>query len=168
MSRITIKDLYLQYPNKWRNINSKTIELPYFPKEEITDNKLTLDYHSWKKIVLTYHRYLLEYLLTGRNYITPHNVGHFQIQKIKSKKNNIDWNKTKKIYGPQKGLENKKFIKHKNIHWGGYAPLVKWKTSPVNLKYKYHWKFKPIRAFMSTINNKLNGETSILNFKDAR
>ena len=38
----------------------------------------------------------------------------------------------------------------------------------INLKYKYHWKFKPIRAFMSNINNKLNGEISILNFKDAR
>jgi len=166
MSRVTIKDIYLGYPYKWRDTTSNTVSIPYFPKDQITNNDKSLDYKTWKNIILTYHKYLLEFLLTGRNYITPHNVGHFQIQKIKSVKSNINWKKTKERYGSQKGKENKKFIRYKNNHWGGYRPLVKWNIVPVKLTYKYHFKFRPMTDFMRKINNRLDTDKSILNFKD--
>jgi hypothetical protein len=159
--RVTLRELYLGYSLKTRDIESKTIPVPYFPKSEITTHKHSLTYKEWKRIILIYFKHLVFYLMeTGFSYKIPSRLGLLQIRKYKSKKI-PDWGKTKEVYGTTKV----KPIYYKNTHTSGYRPIIKWYRSgqEAKFKYKWYWRFNFTPKSWSTVSKAIFSKLTLIN-----
>ncbi len=164
--RITLKELYLQYEYKAYDIHSKSVPVPYFPKTEITDHKFTLTYKEWRKIIMTYIKYCILYLIDGNLFKIPDQLGTWRLLKRKCKKRRVDLPTTIKRFGEinktlPKGFKKKVYFH--NHHTRGYTPYLKWLRREERLKYKWHWRFNLSRSNWSTISNKLLKDASYIN-----
>ena len=158
--RITNKEFYLAYPYKYRDINSKTVPIPYFNKSEITDHKYTLSYKEWKLVTSTYFKLLHLYLFTGSPYKLPHGLGSIQLKKYKGA--GIDHKRTKEIYGDL-AYKKGKIIKFKNIHTGGYKPVIKWYRREAKLANKWLWRFNYLQNKWKETSKIINNNLTIIN-----
>lgn len=159
--RVTLRELYLGYSFKFRDVTSKTISVPYFKKSEISNHKYKLTYKEWKNIIVCFFKYLSLYLLTGLEYKIPSRLGKLQLRKIRSKKV-PDWNKTREVYGTTKGVTP---IYHKNLHTNGFRPLIKWYRQGQNgkFKYKWYWRFNFTKKTWKSLSNNIFNKFSIMN-----
>lgn len=159
--RVTLRELYLGYPYKYRDITSSTVPIPYFPKEEITEHKYSLTFKEWKRIIKIYLKHVVIYLLTGFKYKLSSRLGFLQMRKAKSKKI-PDWGKTRKRYGTTKGV---KPLYHKNIHTQGYRPIIKWYREGQNAKFKYkwYWRFNFLDKQWKWISDQIFNNLTIMN-----
>ena len=155
--RVTLRELYLGYEFKYRDIESSTVPIPYFPKSEITETKYSLTFKQWKKIILIYFKHIVMYLITtGSRFKIPSRLGIFQMKKYRTK-NSPDWAKTRVVYGTTRV----KPIMFKNTHTQGYKPIIVWLRQGQNgkFKYKWYWRFtltkKSWKKVSDTIFNKL-------------
>jgi hypothetical protein len=139
--RVTLQEMYIKYPYKWKDINSATVPLPYFPAKDITDTEYSMSYKQWKTLVNLYFKLVIEYMQEGLAYDLPQNLGNLHVKKVKG--SGIDWDATKKKYGSQKGQKEIKKVYMDNTYTDGYYPIVKWYRLDKLLKYKWLWDFKP-------------------------
>jgi hypothetical protein len=164
MKKIGFKELYLEYPDKTYDVTSSTVPCPYFPKDQLTDNKYSLTYGEWKKIVVCYFKYVLQYLLTGKPFNIPGRLGIFQLKKYKPKRKPVDWKRTNEKYG-EWNAENKekKFVYHTNRHTQGYQPLIKWYRSECKFPFQWHWRFKWSDGVRKYISKEIDKDITIIN-----
>ena len=158
--RRTGKDFYLLYPYKYRDIESKTIPVPYFNKSEITDHRFTVTYKEWKLITNTYFSILQDYLLSGLPYKLPHGLGEIQFKKYKG--GGIDHKKTKEFYGDL-AYKDKRIIRFKNVHTDGYRPVIKWNRKTAKLANKWLWRFNLLQNRWKLISKKINKNLNTIN-----
>lgn len=159
--RITLRDIYLGYSYKFRDIESKTIPIPYFPKDQITQHTHSLTYKEWKKIIQIYLKHLVLYLLTtGFKFKIPSRLGILQLKKYKSK-STPDWGKTREVYGHT----NVKPIMFKNTHTQGYKPIIKWYREGQNAKFKFkwYWRFNFTKKVWKTISTEIFSKLNTMN-----
>lgn len=79
---ITYRDMFLRYPYKCKTLdpNSKTVELPYFPKSEIVcDHPYSVTYKEYKAILISYFEKVLHLLRTGGTYKLYSRLGHISV-----------------------------------------------------------------------------------------
>lgn len=155
-----IRLFYLRYPFKKITYPS---HLPFVPKEEDTNEKFSLKYDDWRKIIQIYFKYLLLFLLSGQTYRFTSRCGGFFLGKYKpvKKGKNIDMGKTEKYYARLTGLSDKREIwkhirsipkeervmfKYHNKEIDGYKWLVRWTRKEYTFAFKYHWRFQLARA----------------------
>lgn len=164
--KVTLKDIYLGYPYKYYDHLSNTIPNPYFPKHEISDHKYKISYKEWKKVVLEYFNILLEYLLTGKNFEIPNQLGLFRLMKYKPLKRKVDFKRTKEIYGEEnKSLPKgeKKLIYHMNHHTNGYDPILVWERRDYKFPFKWHWRFDLSRKNFKKVSDILKKDLTVIN-----
>ncbi len=159
----TLKDFYLRYPYK-KNPDSyipglsKTIPVPYIKAEDITDHNYSVDYHTYKKIMMAFFEFLFQYLLWGGRYKMPGRIGDLIIQKYKrSVKKNINW-------GKYKATGN--HYNEKNIPTNRYSPTLKWKRGPrisIHLVEINWWNFLPSHTALKRIGQHLNEDPTRIN-----
>jgi nucleoid DNA-binding protein len=159
--RVTLKEIYLKYPHKWRNLKSNTIELPYFPASEITNNEYTLSYQDWKKVINSLLECYKEVLVSGNTLLLPHALGRLNIKKYRPKNPRLDfahYAKTgEKIY-------------HSNLHTDGYCPILYWNyrhNTHAKFKYKRHWSVTFVDTFWNNVSKMIQEDSSIIyNFEE--
>lgn len=160
---ICASDFYLQYPYKTRTVTGNTVPIPYFPKEQISDHKHALTYKEYKRILEVYFEILIEKLFTGTILLLPFFLGKMYLLRTKYKK--VNYKKTKEIYGSQKGLEEQKFIYHKDLMLNNERLLLKWERKNSRFPNSLYWKFQITRGLyndkLQTVKNK---EVPITNF----
>lgn len=165
--KITLKDMYLQYPYKTRPIEGNTVPIPYFPKDQITDTKHTVGYKEWRNILNAYLLMVQDYIATGKEFKIPHDMGELRMMKHKPRRNKpIDFHKTKLKYGDiNKTLPEgqKKKVYHTNKHTRGYAPFIKWTRRNNKLKHKWLWRFKYSKTAWKRLSDKINSDISLIN-----
>jgi hypothetical protein len=144
----TIADIYLMYPYRCWDVTGKTIPVPYVPKDEIVcDHKYSLTYKEFKKIVMTYLKYLKKYLLTGVEYKMPQQMGYLQFVKFKSPA--VDYGHFHR--------NNKEIRFYLNKHSQGYRPKLIWKRggNDARLKHRWSWRMRPCRGFKTLIHKSI-------------
>lgn len=140
-----LPDIYLYYKYKTRNQIGNTVPLPYFPKSEITDHKFSLTYPEWRRIITIYTKILTEELFNGFSVEMPNKLGTLSLVKVKT--SSVDYKRTNKYIGNQKGKEDKEFIFHDNLITAGYRLILKWQRRRA-MDYTNIWKFRiPMRTF---------------------
>lgn len=141
INKITLRDIYLQYPYKCIDPNLKGVPIPYVKKSDISTHNDKLTFKEWKTIITIYLKHLFFYLIkSGLPYKLPHQMGRLQIRKRKCLRR-TNWYRSKKI--------DKDFniiVNHKNLHTFGYSPRIKWYRKGINMKYKGLWKFNFLRG----------------------
>ena len=162
----TLKDIYLMYPHRTYDVSSSTVPRPYFPASEISDDANALPYKEWKLIIRTYFKYLLKYLIAGRDYKLGSRLGELHLRKYKpKKKRGIDFNKTKEKYGEiNKTLPKgqKKVVYHMNHHTGGYHPFIKWDRTFTRFMFQWHWRFVLSERNFKIISNELKSDPTMI------
>lgn len=95
---IVLPDIYLKYPYKTYDVTSSTIPYPYFPKEEITNEELTLSYKEWMELIQDYFALVRTEMASGKTFDIPNKLGHIAPIKYRRKGINrsIDWEATNK------------------------------------------------------------------------
>lgn len=139
---INFEDLYRKYNYPcWEKTNVNTVPRPYIPKDLLKcDHKFTLTFSEWKKILYSLFKYMLIYLMTGKNLKLPHSLGYLQIRKWKPKKyrkmDYAHWRKTGEIR-----YENFKYTQD-------YSPILKWHkgVKKTNFNFATYWRIN----FMSS------------------
>jgi len=157
MKRKTLKDMYLQYPYKNRDITSNTVPQPYFPKDQIVcDHKYSLTYKEWKNILGIFFKHVMNALAQGFEYKFPYEQGRIGLRKVKG--GGVDFQKTTK--GNVK--------KFKNLHLRGWRFLIKWYRYKNKLQYKWVWRIRLTKHAWSYINEIFkNSPREINNLSDA-
>jgi nucleoid DNA-binding protein len=154
--RITLKEIYLKYPHKTRNLKGNTVELPYFPSSEITDNEYTLSYKEWKKVIKILLDCYKDILISGDSLLLPHSLGRMSIKKYKPKNPRIDFGHY---------IKTGEKLYHTNTHTDGYCPILYWNyryNTHAKFKYKRHWRVNFVESFWSIISNKIQEDSSLI------
>jgi hypothetical protein len=156
-TRTTIKNLYLKYPHKWRDLESKTIPSPYFPASEVSAHPYAMSYKEWKEAVLVlFEEYMVE-MLNGDTIYIPHALGRLSICKYIPKRKSVDLDHL---------VKTGERIYHDNSHTDGYCPILYWnyryKTN-ANFRYKKHWGIDFIQPVWSKISKKIQGDFTLIN-----
>lgn len=163
---ITLRHLYLMYDYKWYDIYSSTVPVPYFPKSEISDHVYKLSFKEWKRIIVSYLKYLLLYLLAGSLFKIPSQLGRLCFRKKKSNGRRVDIGRTTREFGEINRTlpkEKRKFAYFNNHHTAGYTPYIKWLRDTEKLKYKWHWRFNISKRMWKKISNEIMKNPSIMN-----
>lgn len=154
-NRIVLDDLYLMYPHKTRDIHSKTVPFPYFPKDQITNNKYSLTAKEWKEVIHAYLRNMELYLHTGKKFKLGARMGNIQIRKAKhSGKSYVAYRET--------GI----WKKMNNEHVKGYRPLLKWDVNKIDdcpLKFKRIWTIRFTKSPWKRLMAKIESNFSMIN-----
>ncbi len=111
---------------------------------------------------------LMELLLDGSSVYVP-NVGVFSIVSKSrlgtSKRMPVNWPETLKYWEahPEIAKKEKKdpedFIRHLNLHSGGYVYRVKWSKKGARLSNKHFYGFRPSKFFKKALRDRIrNGE----------
>lgn len=132
--RVTMYDIYLRYPHKWKDVHSNTVPKPYFPNEEITNNRFSLSYKEWRNIMNELVKEYADLLLSGKKLDPKKAMGYFQLHRYKPARPNLDFKHYRET--GEKRYE-------KNPHTDGFCPLIVWNRSyktKAKLKYKSYWK----------------------------
>jgi hypothetical protein len=160
-------DAFFAYPYKKWVQNTKGITKPYVPKEERTSTPFSLTYLEWRVIIDEYIKVLEEHLLEGTTIKIPH-FGELAMVKRKCFVNPIDWNKTKRIYGAQKGKDAKdiKLIRHKNLSTDSHRWLIEWaKLGDAKLKHSNLWGIRPLARLKDKANDVFKSD--VYRYRDA-
>lgn len=153
---LNIKDLYYRYPFK-KNPDSfipgesKTIPVPFIKQADVTNHQYSVDYHTYKKIVMTFLGFLFQYLLEGGRYKMPGRMGDLIIYKYKrSIKKYIRWD----IFNTED-----KWVHEKLIPTNRYSPTIKWKRgkhmNAIRATEVNWWNWYPSRKARTIIRNYL-------------
>ena len=141
--RITLKDLYLKYPNK---INiphpANTVPYPYVKKEDVVENSLSLDFYQWQEIVMSYLDVIKEELSEGNAIQIPQRLGTLQMRKFK----------IKKFFDRIKSTKENRIYMYRNDH-DNYMLKLFWyrRTIEAAVPLRWYWSISPIRSFMRSI-----------------
>lgn len=149
-------EAFFAYPYKKWIQNTAGVTKPYVKKEDRTSTPFSLTYKEWKHIIDTYLDVLAKHILEGDIVKIPH-FGELSMVKRKTRINPIDWNKTKKLCGRQKGKKAKDItlIRHKNLVTDGHLWMIEWaKLGDSKLKHSSLWRIKSLKGF-----NKMARET---------
>lgn len=140
MPRITLIDLYKKYPYKCPNL-LKGQGRNHISKKEINcDSNYSITLQDYKNIITACVKVLLNnYLIKGRRFILPYNIGTLSLKRYKPfhyTKNGIDWKQTK---------ENKKngifkYAYYSLSHTDGYKWLLEWKRNK-SFEGSTFWRF---------------------------
>lgn len=168
--KTTITDFFKNYPYKNKDTEG-TGGIFYIPKYEIISNhKFSITRRQYLEITKQFFNVLLfEYLIWGNTYKAPHNFGNFTFKKCKnnkSKKKNIDFNETRKLYGEYNKLnpDNKKVIYHKNYHTQGYGVYIKWDKKESYFSNKYSMFFSLAKRQEWILAKALKTNPQIINY----
>jgi len=151
--RKTVKDLYLLYPHKCRDVTSNTVADPYFPKAEIDcEHSKALTYKEYKNLIMCFVKYYIILLAQGDRLKLPLFMGYFQLKKIKG--GGFDYNTYNKTG------EKTKF---KNRKYKGHRFLLKWVRKKSKMRYSWMWKIRLTKHAWKTINDKFSSNFSLIN-----
>lgn len=154
-NRITLKDLYLLYPYKTRDINSTTVPKPYFPKDQITDHEYSLKFKEWKKCIQCLLNNTEEYLHTGKKFRVPCRLGVFQIRKAKHR--GLSYAHYRKTG---------EWVKLNTEYLKNYRPLFKWdkkRRDDCMARFRRIWVAGLTDSGWDKLMNKLNKNFSLIN-----
>jgi nucleoid DNA-binding protein len=146
--QLTNTDIYMQYPYKKWIQNTIGITKPYIKKKDRTSTPFSLTYKEWSAIIDTYIKKIAQHLVDGSIIKIP-SLGEIGVGKRKSNPK-IDWVKTKKIYGIQKGKKKEeiKFIRFKQMRWDGMRYFLQWdKSFNRRVKNLTLMTIKPLTSF---------------------
>lgn len=152
-ARITLKEIYLKYPHKWKDPSSSTIPVPYFPNEEISGSDYALSYKAWKEIVDALIEGYIDILFEGKKLDPQKAMGYFILTKYKNT-TTVDYEELKK---------SGKVTTHKNNHTGGYAPFLLWDNSYKTLakvSKKSYWRISFTHKVWKKFSTKLLEDSS--------
>ena len=148
--------MYLDYPYKWKDLTSNTVQLPYFPNSEVTEHEFSLAYNEWMKVVKVLLEEYIETLISGEPLILPHGLGRLTLFKYKRKGSAIDWGHFRKT-GEK--------IYHNNIHTDGYAPILIWNyrvQTKAKFKFKRHWSCRFVDTIWKNISKRIMEDYTII------
>lgn len=157
-AKITLREFYKSYPYPCWDVTSNTVPVPYIPKDKLVcDNKRTLTFKQYRKILSIYARLLTNYLLTGLPIKLPYYLGEirmFKYKPTKSKPFNIDHY-----------LKTGEKLFYKSRHTQGYIPLFKWRRAEKQSRLQNRWIFKciPAKTTWKQISDSLFEKGSIIN-----
>lgn len=153
---IVLPDIYLKYPHKTYDVTSSTVPYPYFPKEEITDNELSLTYKEWRAIIDDYFTLVRSEMAHGKTFDIPNNLGHIAPVKYRRKGINksIDWLATNKA-GSVRYRKNSDIFSR----WATSFMWRKWEK----FKFKVIWKLKVSKLTFREMGQAIRKDPSILN-----
>lgn len=141
MKRKTLKDIYLDYPYKCRHMDTSTVPLPYFPKEEIDcDHKYSMTYKEWKGALNCFFKHTLNALAQGYEFTMPYEMGRLQLRKVKG--GGVDFTKS----------EKGNIKRHRNLHLRGWRFLTKWLRDHNRLQFKWTWRIRLTRKAWRHVN----------------
>lgn len=163
MTKVTgMRDFYKRYPHKKNPDDfipgiSKTVPSPFVKIEDTSTHPNTVDYKTYRLIMLTFLEFLFQYLLWGGRYKMPGRIGDLIIYKYKRNiKNNINWGKY---------FATGKHYNEKNIPTNRYSPTLKWKrvaVSATSIELNW-WNFLPSPAALRRIGKHLNEDATRIN-----
>jgi len=138
--RITLIDLYKKYPYKCPNL-SKSQGRNHISKKEINrDSEFSIELQDYKNIIVSCSKVLIHnYLIKGRNFLLPYNLGTFSLKRYKPKhytKNGVDWKKTNE----SKKEGNPQMFYYTLSHTDGFRWLFEWKKNR-SFKTSTFWRF---------------------------
>lgn len=149
---ITEKDIYHFYPYKKNPpYNGKTVPQPYVRKEDVSDNVFTLTYDMWLSIVKDYILELRDYILKGKVFKIPKQLGTWQLKKY-NVNNVIDWAETR-------AQGKRVYMKNPEVNL-----VVKWYRTPKNsqFQFKNHWKLRIVKGFRIALNKIINKDPNYI------
>jgi nucleoid DNA-binding protein len=155
--QLTSTDIYMQYPYKKWIQNTIGITKPYIKKKDRTSTPFSLTYKEWYAIIDTYTKKIAAHLVDGGIIKIPC-LGEIRVGK-RAAKPKIDWVKTKKIYGTQKGKKKSdiKLIRFKQMRWDGMRYFLHWdKSFNRRVKNLSYMTIKPLQAFRTLMSDALN------------
>jgi nucleoid DNA-binding protein len=136
---LTLKDLYLGYKYKWYDVESSTVPIPYFSKDEISDHEYALTYKQWKAILTDYFKTVLDHLKEGNRYKMAHGLGTIQLVKYENR--HIDFKAGQQAMKEGR-LEKGQFLRKKDYDLDGYAFKLKWfKTKKYGVVFRNKYLF---------------------------
>ena len=143
----TPRYIYLDYPYKTKNLESNTVELPYFPKSEMSDHKYKMSYGEWRDLSKIYLNVLFEYLLTGNSFKIPNGMGIFRLMKYRSKgsRKTINWKETKERWRKLRPEEKRIPIYFPKTNPHRYRPVFMWIRNHklgTGFRRRFFWKFR--------------------------
>lgn len=168
--KTSITDFFKNYPYKKKDTKG-TDGVFYIPKYEIIDNhKFSITRKEYLEITKQFFNILLfDYLIWGNVFKIPHAFGELSFRKCKnneSKRKNIDFNETRKIYGEYNKLnpDKKKVIYHKNYHSQGYGVYLKWEKKDAFFSNKFSTLFSLAKRQQWLLAKILKENTQIINY----
>ena len=157
----TLKDYYLDYPYKTTVIDGKTVQLPYVPKDQITNHYYTVSYKEWLLVLDLYFKYFIESLLEG-NEIKVTGFGKFSFKKYKKTNGHgVDWKEFN-----QTGV----YKKYTNFLFDNNRVILKW-LKPVNAIFQNcgYYKIGFQRNIWKIIYSRLFNDPSLIhNYKNTK
>lgn len=160
---ITLHELYLLYPHKWRDLTSNTVALPYFAKDEISEHEYKMSYQEWKKALKCYYKHVMEYMIEGNVYKLPYNLGYFRLKKIRQPvASYVRWKK--EIESGKRTVEDG-LMTTLIPETGGYFPYLHWdrtNRSGVYFKFKSLYKVRIMPKTYFKLWNRIVKDRSIL------
>jgi len=141
MAKITLNNLYRQYPYKCVK-NAENQGRNWIPiKERNCESKYSIDLSTYKDIMKQCFEVMIDnYLLRGRVVSLPYNFGDIQIKKYKPKgwrKAGIDWKATNENIAEG----NRQYIYQSLAHSDGMKWCMTWKKNRKSFKGQTFWRF---------------------------
>ena len=146
--KMTLLHFYKEYPYKKRKCATC---LPYVSIEDDSKHDYSLTYTEWKKIILSYFKHILLYLLNGYTYYFHSGMGEIRILRKKIIKKKVDIGRTilhfmkRNSKTREEAIEELKGTKERlyyfNPELNGYKWRVVWFRKGYNVKYLNLWGF---------------------------
>ena len=160
---VGIRNIYLHYRYKWYDVNSKTVPVPYFPKDQISEHEYKLKCTDWNNVLRIYFKEVIEELIAGK-IVYMGKLGALILLKRKS----IAKENKHKIKQEYHKSETKEVVKYyyTNLHTGGYSPYIKWirnQRSGCLLKHKEYYKFNFLDTVWEVVSKRFHKEPHLIN-----
>ena len=146
--KMTLLHFYKDYPYKKRKCATC---LPYVTIDENSNHEYAITYTEWKKIILSYFKHTVLFLLNGYTYYFHSGMGELKLIKKKINKKKVDIGRTilhfmkRSSKTRAEAIEELKTTKERlyyfNPELDGYKWKAAWFRKGFNVKYLNLWGF---------------------------